>query len=152
MSDLIALPSLIFPGIRPSITPSENGLTIYDPVRRIRVALTPEEWVRQHVVSWLVNTHRYPIGRFSVERSVGRTGMRYDILVVDAHLQGFLLVECKAPDIRINADVMRQSAWYNLTLKTPFVMLTNGREAFIAEVGTDGAMTFLTDAPTYPTP
>jgi len=151
VSDLVALPSLIFPAIKPSIAPTDNGLTIYDPVRRQRVALTPEEWVRQHVVSWLVNTHGYPIGRFSVERSVGRTGMRYDIMVVDAQLQGFILVECKAPDIRINADVMRQSAWYNLTLKTPYVMLTNGREAFIADVRADGAMTFLTDAPPYPT-
>lgn len=150
MSDLLHLPSLIFPAIAPKMQTSDGVVRIYDDVRRQYVALTPEEWVRQHCLHWLVHHKHYPIGRCSVERMITGTGMRFDMLFVDAHLRPFLLVECKAPDVPVSADTMRQSAWYNLTLKAPYVLLTNGRVAYCAAISDDGIVDMAEDVPPYP--
>ncbi len=149
MSDLVALPSLIFPSFAVRIDSSNGGLKIYDEVRRKYVALTPEEWVRQHCMHWLAS-RGFPLGRCSVERSIGSTGMRYDLLWVDAYMSPFILVECKSPDVAISPDTLRQSAWYNLTLKAPYVLLTNGRSAYCAQVSADGTVRLLSDIPHYP--
>lgn len=149
MQDLVALPTLIFPTYAARIDSSEGSLKIYDEVRRKYVVLTPEEWVRQHVIHWLLSKG-YPLGRCSVERTISSTGMRYDVLWVDAHVTPFLLVECKAPSIDVSEHTIRQSSWYNLTLKAPFVLLTNGRTAFCASISKDGIVDVLDDVPAYP--
>ncbi len=151
MDELVALPTLMFPAIAARIETTDTGLKIYDTVRGKYVSLTPEEWVRQHCLHWL-GTRGYPLGRCSIERSVGPSGMRYDMLWVDAHLNPFLLVECKAPSVAVSADALRQSAWYNLTLKAPYVLLTNGRQAFCVHVHADGVVDVLEDVPAYPAP
>lgn len=150
MSDLVSLPSLIFPAIQPRLQSVHGSLRIHDPIRRQYVALTPEEWVRQHCLAWLTSAHAYPAGRCSVERQVGSTGLRYDLLWVDADLRPFLLVECKAPSVAITADTLRQSAWYNITLAAPHVLLTNGLTAYCARVDRDGVVHMLDDVPSYP--
>ncbi len=149
MQDLVALPSLIFPTFEARISTIDNVLKIYDPVRRINVALTPEEWVRQHCLHWLVSKG-FPIGRCSVEKVLDRHGLRYDLLWMDAELKPYLLVECKAPSIAISNDALRQSAWYNVTLKAPYILLTNGRVAYCAKVNPDGAIDMCNDVPNYP--
>lgn len=148
-ADLIALPTLSFPSISVRLQTEEGIVRIYDEVRKQYVNLTPEEWVRQHCLHWLV-TKGYPMGRCSVERRLDKTGMRYDLLWVDDAMRPFLLVECKAPSIRITQDTLRQSSWYNLTLKAPHIVLTNGRETFCASIGRDGGPVFEDDIPTYP--
>ena len=150
MSNLVALPTLIFPTFGAKIDSSQGPLRIYDDVRRKYVSLTPEEWVRQHCVHWL-HKRGYPMGRCSVERRIDKSGMRYDLLWVDADLKPFLLVECKAPEVSVTTDTLRQSAWYNLTLQAPYVLLTNGRTAYCARVDRDGVVDILADIPTYPT-
>ncbi|MCU0329911.1 MAG: type I restriction enzyme HsdR N-terminal domain-containing protein [Candidatus Kapabacteria bacterium] len=150
MSDLVALPSLIFPPIKADVASDGDGLTIYDIVRKRRVALTPEEWVRQHVIHWLAYHRGYPAGRASVERSIGPSGMRFDVVWHDATGAPWLLIECKAPSIAVTSDTLRQSAWYNLTIRAPYVLLTNGNAAFCARVERDGAMEFIPDIPPYP--
>ncbi|MBU3742055.1 MAG: type I restriction enzyme HsdR N-terminal domain-containing protein [Candidatus Kapabacteria bacterium] len=136
----------------PAKVQTQDGrVTIYDAVRRIRVALTPEEWVRQHCIHWLTEHRHYPIGRCSVERTITGTGQRYDVMVVDAAMQPFLLVECKSYDVKVTPETMRQSAWYNLTLQAPYILLTNGRVAYCAAVNAEGETTLLDDIPGYPT-
>ena len=149
MSDLVALPTLIFPTFPAKIDSSDGPLRIYDDVRRKYVALTPEEWVRQHCLHWM-HQRGYPMGRCSVERSVDKNGMRYDLMWVDSEMRPFILVECKAPDVAVTTDTLRQSAWYNLTLKAPYVLLTNGRTAYCAKVDRDGVVDILADIPDYP--
>jgi len=151
MSELVALPTLIFPSYAVKIDSSDGSLRIYDDVRRKYVALTPEEWVRQHCAHWL-KSRGYPLGRCSVERTIGPSGMRYDLMWVDAEMKPFLLVECKAPDVKVTSDTLRQSAWYNITLRAPFVLLTNGRSAYCAKVDRDGGVDVLDDVPEYPRP
>ena len=148
MHELIALPTLIFPTFAARIETDEHGTHIYDVIRKKYVSLSPEEWVRQNCVHWLISRN-YPLGRSSVERRVDATGMRYDVLWTDEHLQPFLLVECKAPTVSISEHTLRQSAWYNLTLKSPYVLLTNGKTAYCAKVDSDCTVEFLTDIPEY---
>lgn len=149
MSDLVALPTLMFPAIEPRIITEEGTLRIYDPVRKKYVALTPEEWVRQHCLQWLIS-RGYPMGRCSVERVLDSNGLRYDLMVVDEHNHAYLLIECKAPSVEVTTDTLRQSAWYNLTLKAPYILLTNGRVAYCAHIESDGAVEMIDDVPTYP--
>lgn len=149
MSNLVALPTLIFPTFAARIETVDGSLKIYDTIRKKYVALTPEEWVRQHCIHWLLS-RGYPIGRCSIERTITGSGMRYDVLWVDATLAPFLLIECKAPDVNVNSATLRQSAWYNLTLRSPHVLLTNGKVAYCATVQSDGTAILAEDVPPYP--
>ncbi len=146
----LVLPALIFPSFETKISTRDGVVRMYDDVRKQQVALTPEEWVRQHCIHWLVNHKHYPIGRCSVERVVRGTLQRYDIVWMDEHMKPFLLVECKAPSIAITEETLRQSAWYNLTLRAPTIILTNGRSAVVAAIDDDGSMRRLDDVPPYP--
>lgn len=146
------LPGLIFPTFEMKIT-SDGGTTrIYDPVRRSYVALTPEEWVRQHCLHWLLS-RGYPLGRCSIERRVSATtassAQRFDLLWRDAQLRPFLLVECKAPSVPLDESTLRQTAWYNIELKAPYIVLTNGLSAFCTMVNQDGSITPQDDIPDY---
>lgn len=148
MSEMVVLPTLIFPSFAARIETDEKGAHIYDVIRKKYVQLTPEEWVRQTCVHWLISRN-YPLGRSSVERRIDKTGMRYDILWVDREIKPFLLIECKAPTVPISEHTLRQSAWYNLTLKSPYMLLTNGLTAHCAKVASDGTVEFLQDIPEY---
>jgi len=116
------------------------------------VILTPEEWVRQHCLRWIVS-RGYPMSRCSVERVVDRStaapSQRFDLLWRDASLAPFLLIECKSASTAINDATLRQTAWYNLTLKAPYILLTNGLTAFCARIAEDGSIEPLTDIPDY---
>lgn len=148
-NELVMLPSLIFPTYKAKISTDQGSMQIYDEVRRKYVALTPEEWVRQHCIHWFVSKG-YPIGRCSVERTISKTGMRFDILWLDANLVPFILIECKAPSVRVSDHTIRQSAWYNMTLRAPYVFLTNGLEAMCARINREGLVDMVPDIPTYP--
>ena len=146
------LPPLIFPSFDMKVSHDGSAARIFDPVRRSWVSLTPEEWVRQHCLNWLLQ-RGYPLGRCSVERRVdGRAraaAQRFDLLWRDARLEPFLLIECKSASTPINDDTLRQTAWYNLTLKAPYILLTNGRMAFCARVEDHGSIVPQTDIPDY---
>lgn len=150
MTDVANYPALMFPRIDARVRTEHGAVQIYDVVRRTWVALTPEEWVRQHVVQWLTEQYGYASGRFAVERSVGPTGERYDIVWHDADLHPWLLVECKAPSVNLTPEVLRQSAWYNLHLNAPYILLTNGRTSFCVRVHESGDIESLSDIPTPP--
>ena len=149
-SQHLVLPALIFPSFTTKITTRDGIARIYDEIRRQHVALTPEEWVRQHCIHWLITHKRYPKGRCSVERTVRGTDQRYDVVWMDAHMQPFLLVECKAADVPLTNETVRQSAWYNLTLHAHYLLLTNGRTAIAASMDAHGELTRLNDVPDYP--
>lgn len=143
------LPPLIFPSFEMKIARDDRTVKIFDPVRRSYVVLTPEEWVRQHCLHWLV-ARGYPMSRCSVERRVdGGAAQRFDLLWRDARLAPFLLVECKSASNPINDATLRQTAWYNLKLGAPYILLTNGLTAFCAGIGGDGSIEPQSDIPDY---
>ena len=98
---------------------------IFDEIRRKYVALTPEEWVRQHVIHQLIS-NGFPKGRLSVERTLPASKKRYDLVYFDVHGQPQLLVECKAPSIAINQKTIQQVANYIQQLDCPIILLSNG--------------------------
>lgn len=101
---------------------------ILDPIRRKYVRLTPEEWVRQNFISYLVNEGKYPPGLMGVEVMflLNKLKRRVDILVHNRNGRPVMIVECKEPDVRIDDKVFDQIVAYNLGLKVPYIVVTNG--------------------------
>ncbi|MBC7425100.1 MAG: type I restriction enzyme HsdR N-terminal domain-containing protein [Bacteroidia bacterium] len=109
----------------------ENRLqkkVIFDNIRKKFVPLTPEEWVRQHVVSFLTVEKHFPAGLLSLERQLILNGLnkRTDIVAYNKLAEPVLIVECKAPEVPVTKKVFEQIARYNLKLKVPFLMVSNG--------------------------
>ena len=105
---------------------------IFDEVRRKFVALTPEEWVRQHILHYLIYNKNYPKSLIAVERGIELNGLqkRFDVVVFANDGKPKLIVECKAPEEKLNEKVFEQIARYNLTLRVDFLWVTNGEKNF----------------------
>ena len=115
---------------------SENKVSIFDKIRKKFILLTPEEWVRQHVVEFLIDEKKYPKSLINVEKIVKVSGMnkRYDIVVFNSDGSIFLLIECKAPEIKIDQKTFDQIARYNLILNAQYLMVTNGLNHYFCEM------------------
>ena len=122
------LPNLNLPSFNHKLKLSSGKTLIWDELRKIHLILTPEEWVRQHVVHALL-AQGYPKGLMVAEKAFkvgnGRS-KRFDLMVANKEGTPFLLVECKAPDVPVDEKVVEQIARYNTTINAPFLMLTNG--------------------------
>ena len=114
---------------------------IYDPLRRKWVARTPEEEVRQAVIAWLRDVQGFPAGLMESEYGFlyNRRRYRADILVFDRRLQPFLLVECKAPGVRLDAKVVEQVVRYTRVLAVRYVLVTNGTDTRLLQRRADGS-------------
>lgn len=120
------------------MTPSEQ---LYDPLRRKWVARTPEEEVRQHVVAWLRDVRHIPQGLMESEYDFiyNRRHYRADVLVFDRQLQPRILVECKAPGVKLDATVVEQVVRYTRVLAVRFILVTNGTETHLLGRRADGS-------------
>ena len=114
----------------------EGKIYIFDNIRKKYLLLTPEEWVRQHFVHLLIKGYGYAKSLIRLEGglSYNKLQKRSDIVVFDQEGKPFLLVECKAPDVPINQKVIEQASRYNLTLRCPYVAITNGLNTFCFEI------------------
>lgn len=119
---------LHFPAYSFRFKSSENKISIFDEIRKKFVILTPEEWVRQHVIQFLIHEKKYPRSHINVEKELvlNQTKKRYDIVIYNKDGSIFLIVECKAPQIEISQNTFDQIARYNLSLKANYLMVTNG--------------------------
>ncbi|MEM9648983.1 MAG: type I restriction enzyme HsdR N-terminal domain-containing protein [Bacteroidota bacterium] len=115
---------------------SEKGLQIFDLIRKKFVLLQPEEWVRQHVVHYLMFTKNYPKSLINVEKQllVNKLKKRYDIVLFNPDGSIFLLVECKAPDVKIDQKAFDQIAQYNGMLQASYLMVSNGMDHYFCEM------------------
>lgn len=130
----------------------ENKIYIFDVVRKKFVVLQPEEWVRQHVVHYLLKDKNYPLGHINVEKQlmVNKIRKRYDVVVFNPQGEIEILVECKSPEINITQDVFDQIARYNLQLKAKYLMITNGLANYYCKMDFEReAYNFLEDIPAY---
>lgn len=109
---------------------------LYDVFRRRYVVITPEEWVRQHLLHFLVTEKTFPMNFISVEKELLVEGMkrRYDAVVYDADFKPLLLVECKAPHVALTQEVFDQAARYNRPLGVPYILVSNGLQHLMAKV------------------
>lgn len=115
---------------------SENKVSIFDEIRKKFIFLTPEEWIRQHVIQFLLKEKNYPKSYINVEKliKVNDLSKRYDIIVYQPNGEIFLLVECKSADIKIDQKTFDQIARYNLTLNAKYLMVTNGLNHYFCQM------------------
>ncbi len=119
---------LNFPPFSFSIHQIKDKYEIFDCIRKKYVALTPEEWVRQHVIHYLHTYKEYPLELMHVEGSLILNGLqkRFDLIVYNKSLHPVLLVECKQPGVAISQHTFDQISRYNMALHVPYLFITNG--------------------------
>jgi hypothetical protein len=126
---------------------------IHDPVRKKYLVQTPEEVVRQLVIQYLTAEKNYPANLMAVEKSLKINGLtkRFDLLVYNRDRKAFLLVECKAPSVPVSEATFFQIGIYNLPLRVPYLLVTNGIDSYCCEMDYEAeTFTFLEEVPPYP--
>lgn len=143
---------LNLPPFEKKIIQNGDKAQIFDVIRKRYVALTPEEWVRQHFVHFLIEQKGYPLSHMSNEQQVKLNGMsrRCDTVLYDSSLQPLLIAEYKAPNIQITQKTFDQICRYNIVLKVKYLIVSNGMRHFCCKVDYDNnSYTFLPDIPAY---
>ena len=129
-----------------------NKQLIFDFLRRKYVALTPEEWVRQHFVHYLVEHKGYPAGLLGneIELNVGEKHLRCDSILYDKEMQPQMIIEYKAPTVSVTQRVFRQISAYNLLLHVDYLMVSNGLQHFCCKMDYEHqTYQFLEEIPDY---
>ena len=130
----------------------ENKPLIFDVVRKKFMVLTPEEWVRQNTIQYLVKELNIPLSLINVEKQIKLHGTikRYEIVTFNPDGSIHLIVECKADSIKISQDTFDQIARYNLVLKSTFLMVTNGMDHYYCKMDLQNQRySFLETLPEY---
>jgi len=125
---------------------------IFDSVRKSYVALTPEEWVRQHILQYLISDKGYPASLLAVEKKivVNTLSKRCDIVAYSSKGKALLIVECKAPDIQISQQSFDQIARYNMQLRVKYLLVSNGLSHYCCYVDFENnSCSFLQEIPSY---
>lgn len=136
----------------PRLRDTEKGREIFDPVRKKYVALTPEEWVRQQLVHFLIVERQVPVSLIGVEMviSVNKRNLRADVIVYGRSGQPLLLAECKAGDVKITSKTFMQLAGYNLTMHVPWLIVSNGAQLYCCMFNAaTGRYDFVDKVPAY---
>lgn len=146
---------LNLPNYEFNIKESENNKTlIFDKIRRKFVALTPEEWVRQNFVRYLTEQKNFPKGLIAIEMALDicSNKQRCDVVCFNKDAKPLVVIECKAPKVKITQDVFEQAARYNMNLKTSYLMMTNGMHHYCCKIDyTNKTVIYLKDIPDYNT-
>lgn len=116
-----------FPANKLPTRDAVNGREIFDPVRKLWVMLTPEEWVRQHFIHFLLSKN-YPAALMAVEKKItlGELTKRCDIVVYSRSMKPFMIIECKKMEVALDQKVLDQIFRYNINLQPPYLIVTNG--------------------------
>src|SRR5688572_14837039 len=119
---------LKYPSYSPRMKQAEGRIFIFDFIRKKWLALSPEEWVRQHLLNYLVTEKKIPASLISIEKELVLNGIRkrYDVVVYNRGMKPWLIAECKAPYIPLDVEVVEQALRYNLIIKAELLMITNG--------------------------
>ena len=145
---------LNLPKYAAKVIEKEGKLRIWDPTRRKYVALTPEEWVRQNFINFLITEKKFPLERIANEVSVklNGTAKRCDSVAYDDYLSPLMVVEYKAPHIEITHSVFDQIARYNMVLHVKYLIVSNGIQHFCCIIDYKSqTYQFLREIPTYDT-
>lgn len=144
--------TLNLPSYETKITRHDGKMQIYDAIRRCYVALTPEEWVRQHFVHYLIECKGYPATLMGNEVAITLNGTkrRCDTVVYDRALRPRAIIEYKAPEVKITKEVFAQISRYNLTLKVDYLIISNGLKHYCCKMDYSGnTFIFMNEIPEY---
>jgi len=144
----VSLAKLNFPHYEFRVNKHHGKPVIFDPARRKHVALTPEEWVRQHVIKYLIKDKNVPASLIKVESEFQllKTKKRFDVAVFNRNGMPLLIVECKSASVELTQNEMDQAIRYNMSLKVKYLWLTNGIQHFICKASPDQRLMKLIDA------
>ncbi|MFN8244643.1 MAG: type I restriction enzyme HsdR N-terminal domain-containing protein [Ferruginibacter sp.] len=142
-----------FPPYQPAIRKENNKEQLFDAFRKRWVALTPEEWVRQNWLRYLTQVQQFPAPLIAVEKTImlGELSKRFDIVVYNTRSQPFLIIECKAMDVALDAAVLDQVLRYNSRLQVPYLAISNGHYCFAFQQQ-EGQLTELAEFPSVASP
>lgn len=131
---------------------NENQRYIFDNLRKKFVVLTPEEWVRLHFVNYLTIHKNYPVSLMAIEKQlmINNRKKRTDILIFNTDGKPEIIVECKAPSVKISQQTFDQIARYNLSLNANYLIVTNGLQHYYCQLDIKNkTYVFLEDIPNY---
>ncbi|MBB2145458.1 restriction endonuclease subunit R [Pedobacter sp. LMG 31464] len=134
------------------ITQRDDLYFIFDEIRKKHLVLTPEEWVRQHFIRYLIKEKNFPASLLQIEGglSLNQTRKRSDILVYDKLGEKIMVIECKAPSVAITQATFDQAARYNSVYKARWLAVTNGLQHYYAQIDhTNGKFLFVEELPDY---
>ncbi len=142
---------LNLPEFQCNIRKNEGNIEIFDIIRKKYVILQPEEWVRQHIVHFLINHLNYPKSLIKVESGLyyNKLSKRTDVVAYNSDGTSQLLVECKSFKVKINQIALDQLSLYNAKLKSKYLLLTNGINHFCCELSEGGDYKFIDNIPKY---
>jgi len=146
------LPILSVPIYNLKMKKKDEKTHIFDEVRKKYLLLTPEEWVRQNFIHYLNKEKNYPLGLMGVEKMVKYNNLktRADIVLYNIEGNPNIIVECKAPNVKITQDTFNQIAKYNSQLKVKYLIVTNGMKHYCCKMDYEtNEITFLEEIPTY---
>ena len=146
------MPQLNLPKVALKTKSVEGTIQVFDVIRKKYFVLTPEEWVRQHFIHYLNNEKNYPMGLMGVEKMVKYNALktRADILLYTTKGKAKMIVECKAPNVKITQDTFNQIAKYNFKLKVQFLVVTNGMQHFCCKMDYEKNINcFLEEVPAF---
>jgi hypothetical protein len=117
-----------YPPYQPKIKEEKGQEFIFDSIRKKWIVLTPEEWVRQNFLQYLIIIKKYPASLIAVEKEIklGELKKRFDIVVYDNNSQPWMIIECKEMKVELNKKVLDQVLRYNITMQVPYLAITNG--------------------------
>lgn len=130
----------------------QDKIYIWDQIRKKYVALTPEEWVRQHFVNYLIVEKLYPINLISneVEIKLNNQKRRCDTVIYNNQLEPIAILEYKSPSVSINQDVIDQIIRYNIVLKVRYLIISNGLTHYCLKIDIENSSySYLNEIPTY---
>lgn len=143
---------LNFPSFKFRIEKIENKLMIFDVLRKKSVRLTPEEWVRQHLIRYLIEIRHYPKSMIKVESGLKYNTLlkRSDVLIFDQAGSPFMVIECKSPETKLDDKVIHQVAAYSRSLQVRYIGISNGLKHFCWKIDQKNRSTVsLDDFPEY---
>jgi hypothetical protein len=139
-----------YPPYQPKIKKEQDKEFIFDEVRKQWIMLTPEEWVRQNFLQYLIRIKKYPSSLIAVEKELklGELKKRTDVIVYNTQSQPWLMIECKAMSEALNEKVLQQILRYHITIPVPFLVITNGSFCFGFEK-VKGAFVEISELPAF---
>ena len=145
----LSIMNIAYPSFLPRIKEEEGKEYIFDGIRKKWLLLTPEEWVRQNFINYLIVTKQYPASLIAIEKEilVGEMRKRFDILVYKDS-KPWMVIECKEMQTAVNESAIKQVMGYNITLQVPYLIITNGNNT-LGVLIKEGLISSLENIPDY---
>jgi len=131
-----------YPSFQFKIKDKEGNEIIFDALRKKWITLTPEEWVRQNFIQYLLQEAKYPPSLIAIEKEImlGELKKRFDVLIYNRNHQPWMMIECKSMEVSLDQKVLDQVMRYNISVPVQYMVITNGEYSYAFERREEGLM------------